>query len=934
MIRNTADNDAVHDGLRPDRGPRADSANVNPPLAGAASSELEDHHALQLLKAAEQRARQQEGDECDTGETQAALEDLRFLRQALDKYDVLERVQHGGQGVVYKAQQRGANRIVALKLLLDGPLAGDRQRFRFDREVELISRLRHPNIVTLYDSGSVRGRPFFAMEFVEGLPIDDFVILNDLRPTDITALMIKVCRAVNYAHQNGVIHRDLNPANILVDSEGQPHIFDFGLAKDEWSSDEEHRFSLTGQIIGTLPYLSPEQAGGFDGAADVRSDVYALGVILYELLTEVFPYTVSGKPHAVRNAIISSEPVPLRKALKLSHPDRAPDLEAVNRDLEAILSKALSKSKDERYQSAAELADDLARYQSGEAVSVRAGSRFYYWRKALRRHRVAATIAFVVLASMGVSSIVVTASLFQVRAQRDVSEKTTSLALRAFETALTEIEESIRRLAGSLAVSQRFLTKLERQLQDLDDLIGSRERLVPLVARLRENQGDVARLQGNAALARRRYQDSLDMTLDSQGVAPESADPADDISRVYFKLAKVSQNPEPIYLRGIKFARSALARAQGSNDARFALAQLLVAYGVYLKDRADDYHNALDQLDGGLKLCPEFDALSSTELRWSRLAAVAFSAKGLIAREQGAGEDGISDILAGLDLRKRILQANPADAEARYALLFSYTHAALVKRDSGDRQRAIEFLEKAAEHGRLLAMLDPTATDWNRSRFVVHFNLSELYLNSGDVERAQAHCNQAVTLEERIKSVDPHSSNTATRHADILYLKGRLLIEAHAWEEARPMFEEAVSIREEHCQRKPQDLANSRRLADALHSMAYCSRNAHSTLAALAAYARAHTIYTRLSERRANVVQDVLGLIRVKIGLAAANMDLKTQEKNVEALRFLHDADDMLETLKRNERLIGREGEYDRLKNAISSNEDIIVSNSPIQSSY
>ena len=210
---------------------------------------------LEMIETAGRHAREHPRTAASEPDTEAALDEgFGFLQDALADYELLERIHYGGQGIVYKAAQRSTNRIVAVKVLLHGPLATDRQRHRFAREVDLISRLRHPNIVTLYDSGEVRGHLYFAMEFIDGLPIDDYVLVRGLTVRETIGLFTTICRAVNSAHQYGIIHRDLKPSNVLVDADGRPHVLDFGLAKDlipPDSSGDVSFMSLPGQVVGT-----------------------------------------------------------------------------------------------------------------------------------------------------------------------------------------------------------------------------------------------------------------------------------------------------------------------------------------------------------------------------------------------------------------------------------------------------------------------------------------------------------------------------------------------------------------------------------------------------------------------------------------------------------------------------------------------------------
>jgi predicted Ser/Thr protein kinase len=308
----------------------------------------------------------------------------------LPGYDILGEIHSGGQGVVYRAIQKATKRTVAVKMLLHGPYATDRDRHYFEREVELAARLQHRNIVTVYESGVTQGRYYFAMEYVDGQPLDRYVRSANLSTREVMKLFTKVCDAAAYAHQRGVIHRDLKPSNILVDSEGEPHILDFGLAKlaDNQGAPRSVRATatMTGQIVGTLAYMSPEQAAGHSSTLDVRTDVYSLGVILYQLLTGQFPYEVRGSTLEVLRNIQEAEPVRPSKVVR--HLDS---------DIQAIILKALAKESDRRYQSAVELRGDVEYWLQGLPITAKSTSSLYVLRKLMTKHWYATAVVGLLL---------------------------------------------------------------------------------------------------------------------------------------------------------------------------------------------------------------------------------------------------------------------------------------------------------------------------------------------------------------------------------------------------------------------------------------------------------------------------------------------------------------------------------------------------------
>jgi len=304
----------------------------------------------------------------------------------LEDYQIGDKIGEHGQGVVWRAHQLSTNRDVALKCLRGGPLGSSKAMTRFAREIECAARLNHPNVTQIFDSGIHRGMYYYAMELIDGVHLDDYAEEHELSQRQIVELMLQVCRGVEHAHQRGVIHRDLKPANILVSEDGRPHILDFGLAKAYLEADPDLTVSTEGDSPGTVPFMSPEQAAGHVTELDTRTDVYSLGVILYQLLTGRLPHDIKGSPHEVRQRI-ATEPIVRPRAA-----DRR-----VNRELEALLVKALEHDADDRYATAGEFARDLENYLRGDPLLARPANMAYFLRLWCRRHRPHLAITFGVM---------------------------------------------------------------------------------------------------------------------------------------------------------------------------------------------------------------------------------------------------------------------------------------------------------------------------------------------------------------------------------------------------------------------------------------------------------------------------------------------------------------------------------------------------------
>src|SRR5262245_15314445 len=309
----------------------------------------------------------------------ALFSDAPLTDRRYGSYRPIRLLGRGGMGAVYEAEQDNPRRIVALKIIKPG-LTSPKLVRRFQQESEALGRLQHPGIAQIYEAGTAETpfgpQPYFAMELIRGEALLEYVDSHHFTARQKLELMARICDAVEHAHQRGIIHRDLKPGNILVDEVGQPRILDFGVARAIDRDLPSTRQTEAGQLIGTLAYMSPEQVLADPLDLDTRSDVYALGVILYELLTNRQPYNTTGGFYEVAQAIQEQDPTSLGSI------DRA-----YRGDVETIVAKAVEKDKTRRYGSVAALAADIRRHLLDEPIAARPPSAAYHFQKFARRHK-------------------------------------------------------------------------------------------------------------------------------------------------------------------------------------------------------------------------------------------------------------------------------------------------------------------------------------------------------------------------------------------------------------------------------------------------------------------------------------------------------------------------------------------------------------------
>jgi len=383
----------------------------------------------------------------------------RLQNSVLGDYSILEQIAGGGMGVVYRARQRQLNRIVALKTIRSGEFAEEEEIRRFQLEAEAAAQLDHPNIVPVFEVGESDGIHFLAMGLVDGHSLSDDVRHSPLDPQRATQLVCTLARAVQFAHEKGIIHRDIKPSNVLIDESGEPRITDFGLAKQIDAADD---LTTSGQILGTPGYMAPEQARGDIGVIGPGTDVYGLGALFYCLLTARAPFQAANPLETIRQ-VVDCDPVAPREL----NP-------AIDRNLEVICLKYLEKDSSRRYVSAGHLADDLNRYLNDEPIVARPASFAERARKFSKRNRVLVRGILTTFCALVLGLIGTATGLKAALDAAEFARGQTQRAVKAEGEARSEASrarEASRRLAIEVTQSHARVAELAMQRGDWDSAL-------------------------------------------------------------------------------------------------------------------------------------------------------------------------------------------------------------------------------------------------------------------------------------------------------------------------------------------------------------------------------------------------------------------------------------------------------------------------------
>ncbi|HJP01662.1 MAG TPA: serine/threonine-protein kinase [Planctomycetota bacterium] len=415
---------------------------------------------------------------------------------AIGPYKILDEIARGGQGVVFRAEQPGTGRVIALKRMIAGRFASERGRQRFEREMEITARLHHPGIVTLLGVENVDGQPVLAMEWIDGVTPVRWARAEGAEPRAVREtlrLMVRIADAVHHAHQKGVIHRDLKPSNILVDAEDRPHVLDFGVAKLELEEGSATgALTRTDEFMGSPTYAPPEQLLKGALAADVRGDVYALGMVLYEMLAGRAPYDFGTSFADVLHTLETRQPRPP----SVHRPE-------LSLELDTVVSSAIAKDLDLRYPSVDALRADLSNLLEERPITAHPPSAWYTLRKLVGRNRLASSLGAALLASLAILGVASQLQGVALRERTAQAERSRGEA-EASETRVRQVLRFVTRdlFSGMDPAVRGYRPQLDEVLSDAGGSIGERFADDPQTeAELRAVVGDLQTGLGNFTAA-------------------------------------------------------------------------------------------------------------------------------------------------------------------------------------------------------------------------------------------------------------------------------------------------------------------------------------------------------------------------------------------------------------------------------------------------
>ena len=637
----------------------------------------------------------------------------RRIGERIGAWEILEEIGHGGMGQVYLARRADDEfqKKVAIKLVRSGMASAEvLQRFRNERQIS--AALEHPGIARLIDGGTTeRGEPYFVMEYVPGVPLLEYCRSRRLSVPDRLRLFREICAAVQYAHQHLVVHRDLKPGNVLVSPEGVPTLLDFGIAKLVGVGDGAPAREDTATLLRILTpeYASPEQIRG--RTVTTASDVYSLGVVLYELLTDQKPYRIE-----------TGDPEELLRVVCESDPDRPSTRAAgLGADLDAIVLRAMRKEPSSRYASAEHLSEDIRRHLEGQPVLARRGTLTYRAAKFARRHRVglAATVLLALALAGGIAATLREAG--RARRAEARAERRFNDVRRLANSFLFEFHDAIRDLPGTTAARALVVT---RALEYLDSLAKESEGDRALRRELAEAYRRVGDVQGNPFMAN---------LGDLRGAVAS-------------------------YGKAIALLEPAVASPDASDEERATLATAYLAGGGLLLSEGNP-RPALEMAKKGLALRQALAARAPGDARRQMDLSQAWQYVAFDARAAGRKEEAAAALAAQAAILEARRRADPTDRGVRRSLGQNLYLSAEALKNAGDGAGSLDAYRKAAKIQEDLVREDPSSVTYRRDLAWSHIETGNLEIALENPAAALEEYRSALAMFEALAAADARSTD-------------------------------------------------------------------------------------------------------------------------------------------------------------------------------
>jgi tetratricopeptide (TPR) repeat protein len=714
-------------------------------------------------------------------------------------YEILGELGRGGMGIVYKARQIGLNRLVALKMVLAGAHADEEELQRFRIEAEAAARLQHPGIVQIHEIGEHDGRPYFSLELVDGGSLDKKLAGTPWAPEQSAELLESLARAMHYAHDRGIVHRDLKPANILLQEETTkdtknskedlgalrvlcgsftPKITDFGLAK---RLDDVSGRTQTGAIVGTPSYMAPEQAGGRPGMVGPAADEYALGAILYELLTGRPPFRAATVWDTVEQ-LMTQEPVPPRTLQP-----------KVPRDLETICLKCLQKDPRKRYASAGHLAEDLRRFLAHEPIHARPVGA---WERAVKwaRRRPAWAILWAVSA-LAAATLVTVILLYTGRLQDTVAQE------RKWR------REAAANLKTVRVTVQRYFTRISQT--KMLNVPG----LQPLRNELLEE-------------ALSFYQGLISQYGHDPNVRADLGATYHQLGAINFAMGRGSQAMHA-YEEAMQIRRQLVAQRPDHMGSRNDLAETLNGYATAIKDvgrrkveAEAHYREALAIRDSLVRAHPEAEVFQNGLA--DTLCDLAMLLKGL----NGKAEEAIRLLKRARRVREQLVSREPDDPEGLYHLARVHNQLANLQTDNRKKPDALDSYRRALVIRRKLVARFPDNINYQNDLAWSHNNIGLLLSEIGRPKEAMASYRRAMVIRQQLAHDNPavveFQHNLASSYNNLGLLLYRL---SGKDREALEVFEKGLDIRLRLSRKYPGNVLFKTRLAHILQNLGNLKSN-------------------------------------------------------------------------------------------------------------